>query len=213
MGWKKKINDYNFKVFNLDKFSFNANLLYNDLININLNQICFTTVSPDKEILYIIIFNFYNKYTKMVIRYYSIKLYELYHKKILFDLRMTEFRNYLSLTSSLCSDNICNYNSDNHYSYLIIFSYPNFADIDFDLIQHLKYTNDNITNINLDLKSYINNITIDNNIFGYYYKGIKILSFPDNINLVSLIDHNEIKGNYSLHENENISISISLEEQ
>ena len=208
-----KINDYNFEVFTLEKFSFNANLLYNDLINIKANQICYTTVSVDKETLYIIIFNFYNEYTKMVIRYYSIKLYELYHKKIMFDLRITEFGNYLSLTSSFCSDDSCNYNSDDYYSYLIIFSYPSFSDIDFDLIQHLKYTNDNITNINIDLKSYVNSIKIDNNIFGYSYKGIKIVSFPDNLNLVSLLDNNEIKGNYSLHENENISISISLEEQ
>jgi hypothetical protein len=108
---------------------------------------------------------------------------------------------------------LCNSNSNDYYSYLIIFSYPNFTDIDFDLIQHLKYTNDNITNININLTSYIDNIKIDNNIFGYYYKGIKILSYPDNINLVSLLDNTEIKGNYSLHENENISISISLEEQ
>ena len=207
------INYYNFEVFTLDKFSFNANLLYNDLINFNSNQICFSTVSTDKETLYIIIFNFYNEYTKMVIRYYSIKLYELYHKKILFDLRITEFGNYLSLTSSFCSNDLCNSNSNDYYSYLIIFSYPNFTDIDFDLIQHLKYTNDNITNININLTSYIDNIKIDNNIFGYYYKGIKILSYPDNINLVSLLDNTEIKGNYSLHENENISISISLEEQ
>ena len=210
---EEKISDYNFEVFTLDKYSFNAYLLYNDLININENQICFTTVSKDKKTLYIIIFNFYNEYTKMAIRYYSIKLYELYHKIFLFDLRITEFGNFLSLTSSFCSEEPCNSNSNNHYSYLIIFSYPSFIDIDFDLIQHLKNTDDNITNINIDLTSYIHNIKIDNNIFGYYYKGIKILSFPDNINLVSLLDNTEIKGNYTLHENENISISISLEDQ
>ena len=208
-----EIDDYNFEEFTLNKFSFDANLLYNDLINIKTNQICFTTVSKDKGTLYIIIFNFYNKYTKMVIRYYSIKLYELYQKKILFDLRITEFGNFLSLTSSFCSNDKCNYNSDDYYSYLIIFSYPSFADIDFDLIQHLKHTNDNITNININLSSYIDNIKIDNNIFGYYFKEIKILSFSDNIKLASLIDNKEIKGNYSLHGNENISISISLEEQ
>jgi len=208
-----QINDYNFEVFTLNKFKFNANLLYNDLINIKTNQICFTTVSEDKKTLYIIIFNFYNEYTKMAIRYYSIKLYELYHKIILFDLRIIEFGNFISLTSSFCSEESCNSNSNNHYSYLIIFSYPSFTDIDFDLIQHLKNANDNITNINIDLTSYIHNIKIDNNIFGYYYKGIKILSFPDNIYLVSLLDNTEIKGNYTLHKNENISISISLKDQ
>ena len=208
-----KINDYIFKNFTLDKYNFNAKVSYNDLININSNQICFTTISTDKSIIYIIIFNFYNEYSKMVIRYYSIKLYELYNKKILLDLRISEFSNFISLTSSFCSNDLCNSNSDDHFSYLIIFSYPSFADIDFDLIQHLKYTNDNITNINIDLKSYINNIKIDNNLFGYYYKGIKILSFPDNLKVFSTLNNTKIKGNYLLLNNENISLSISLDDQ
>jgi len=85
--WKgeDQMNDYNFQSFSLDKYDFNANFLYNDLINLNSNQICFTSASIDKKTLYIIIFYFYKEYTKMVIRYYSIKLYELYHKKILLD--------------------------------------------------------------------------------------------------------------------------------
>jgi len=208
-----KINDYNFNNFTLDKFNFNANVSYNDLININSNQICFTTISIDKTIIYIIIFNFYEEYTKVVIRYYSIKLYELYNKKILFDLRISEFRNFISLTSSFCSNDLCDSNSNDYYSYLIIFSYPNFTDIDFDLIQHLKYTNENITNINIDLTSYKNYSKIDNNIFGYYYKGIKILSFSDNLKVFSILNNTEIKGNYLLLNNENITISISLEDQ
>ena len=57
----------------------------------------------------------------MVIRYYSIKLYELYNKKILLDLKVSEFGNFISLTSSFCSNDLCNSNSNDHYSYLIIF--------------------------------------------------------------------------------------------
>ena len=208
-----EIKDYNFEKFALDKFNFSANALYNDLINIKENQVCFTTISENKEIIYIIIFNFYNKYTKMMIRYYTIKLYELYHKKVLLDLRITEFGNFLALISSFCPIDLCSTVFSEHYSYLIIFSYPNFTDIDFDLIEHLKYTNDNITNINLDLTIYSNNGIIENNIFGYYYKGIKILSIPENMKVYSLLSNNEIKGNYSLIQNENISISISLENQ
>ena len=148
-----------------------------------------------------------------MIRYYSIKLYELYHKKILLDLRLSEFGNFLSLSSSFCSKDLCNSNSDDHYSYLIIFSYPNFTDIDLDLIQYLKYTRDNITNITIDSSSHKNYRRIDNNIFGYYYKGIKILSIPKNIKVYSLLSNTEIKGNYSLLQNENVSLSISLENQ
>ena len=188
-------------------------LLYNDLININSNQICFTSVSKDKKTLYITIFYFYNEYTKMVIRYYSIKLYELYHKKILLDLRISEFGNFLSLASSFCSNDLCNSNSDDHYSYLIIFSYPNFTDIDIDLIQYLKYTKDNITNIIIDSSNHKQFSRIENNIFGYYQKGIKILSIPENIKILSLLSNTEIKANYSLLQNEKISLSISLGNQ
>ena len=148
-----------------------------------------------------------------MIRYYSIKLYELYNKKILFDIRISEFRNFISLTSSFCSNDLCYSNSNDYYSYLIILSYPNFTDIDFDLIQHLKYTNENITNINIDLTSYKNYSKIDNNIFGYYYKGIKILSFSNNLKVFSILNNTEIKGNYLLLNNENITISISLKDQ
>ena len=209
----EQINDYNFQNFILDKFNFSSNFLYNDLININTNQICFTSVSTDKKILYITIFYFYNEYTIMVIRYYSIKLYELYHKKILFDLRISAFGNFLSLTSSFCSNYLCDSNSNDHYSYLIIFSYPNSTDIDFDLIQYLKKTNDNINNINIAPSNYKNIGRIENNIFGYYEKGFKILSIPENIKIFSGLSNTEIKGNYSLLQNENVSISISIENQ
>jgi len=209
----EEINDYNFQNFILDKFDFNANLLYNDLININSNQICFTSVSKDKKNLYITVFYFYDEYNKMVIRYYSIKLYELYHKKILLDLRTSKFGNFLSLSSSFCSNDLCNSNSDDHYSYLIIFSYPNITDLDIDLIQYLKYSKDNINNINIDVSLHKNYRRIGNNIFGYYHKGIKILSIPGNIKIYSLLSNTEIKANYSLLQNENIIISISLENQ
>ena len=210
---EEKVSDYNFQNFILNQFDFNANLLYNDLININSNQICFTSVSKDKRNLYITIFYFYNEYTQMVIRYYSIKLYELYHKKILLDLRTSEFGNFLSLSSSFCSNDLCNSNSDDHYSYLIIFSYPNITDFDIDLIQYLKYSKDNIHNINIDVSLHKIYRRIDNNIFGYYHKGIKILSIPENIKIYSLLSSTEIKANYSLLQNENIFISISLENQ
>jgi len=52
LNGSNQINDYNFNIFTLDKFNFNANVSYNDLININSNQICFTTISIDKKIIY-----------------------------------------------------------------------------------------------------------------------------------------------------------------
>ena len=50
------------------------------MIKIKDNQICFSSTNNDKDTLYIVIFNFYNDYEKFVIRYYEIKLYDLYNK-------------------------------------------------------------------------------------------------------------------------------------
>ena len=113
-------------------------------------------MSKNKDILYIIIFNFLNDYAKFTIRYYIFPIYDLYHKKFLLDLKLIEFGNYLSLTASFCSNDFCSSNSNNHYSYLIIFGYPNSTDINFDFIQYLIDSNQNYTNTFINFHKYIN---------------------------------------------------------
>ena len=205
------VNYRNYGGFTLDHYTFNANLHLNDIIKIKSSQICFTSVDNSKEILYIALFIFYSDYSKMMIRYYKIDLYQIYHKKVFFDLKLTEFGNYLTISSSMCLSTECSSNSNDHYSFLIIFGYPNSADVDFDLIQYLNETNQDLNNMNIILHKYINTKAIENNIFGYVYKGIKILSVPDSLNIKS--NELEIKQDYYLQENENISISISIENQ
>ena len=204
------LNDFNsFGTIKLDKYNFNSNLHLNDVIKLGTNQICFSSTSPEKEILYIVIFNFYENFSKFVIRYYTIKLYELYNKKILFDLKLIKYNDYLSLSTSLCSSSDCSTNDDEHYSYLIIFSYPNSTDIHFDLINHLLTTNDTISNLSIN---FFNSIKIENNIFGYNLNGIKILSIPEKINIKSKLDGKEIYQNDTLTDNEDILVSILLED-
>ena len=204
------LNDFNsFGTIELDKYSFNPNLHLNDVIKLGTNQICFSSTSPEKEILYIVIFNFYENFSKFVIRYYTIKLYELYNKKILFDLKLIKYNDYLSLSSSLCSSSDCSSNNDEHYSYLIIFSYPNSTDIHFDLINHLLTTNDTISNLSIN---FFNSNKIENNIFGYNLNGIKILSIPEKINIKSKLDGKDIYQNDTLTDNEDILVSILIEE-
>ena len=206
---QSEINDYNsFGLIYLnEKYNFNYNLYLNDIIKIKENQICFSSTSLNKENLYIVIFNFYDSYSKLKIRYYMIKLYELYNKKILFELKLTYFKNLLSISSNLCS--YSNYNSNDYYSYLLILGYPNSTDIEFDLIRHLFYTNDNISNININFQDYVN---IENNIFGYIYKGIKLIEIPEKISLSSF-NYNEIKEKDILEYDTNILLSISLSDQ
>ena len=99
---------------------------------------------------------------------------------------------------------------DEHYSYLMIFSYINRTDVNFNLIEHLLETNETISSININLFDYVK---IENNFFGYVLKRIKILSIPEKITITSCLNGNEINSNSFLTENENISISVSLENQ
>ena len=206
----KTINDYKFfGLIYLDgKYAFNYNLHLNDIIKIKENQICYSSTSLNKENIYIVIFNFYDSFSKLKIRYYMIKLYELYHKKIMFELKLINFGKYISLSSSLCSDLHCYSNDKNFYSYLIIFNYPNSTDAKLNLIEHLFNTNETISNININFTKYIK---IENNIFGYIYEGIKILEKSELIAINSALNNNEINKSNLL--NKNVSISISLDNQ
>ena len=200
------------EIFTLSKYAFNSHLQLNDLIRIKEHQICLASISENNLILYITIFNFYNDYGELVIRYYSFPIYELYHKKVFFDLKLTEFGQFLTLATSFCNDINCGSNSNEHSSYLMIFGYPNSTDINFDYIEYLSKKNEN-SDIILNLREYMTEVKIENNIFGYVYKGIKILSVPDKITLKSMTYNTYITQNYYLQDNEITSISISWDNQ
>ena len=55
-----------------------------DIITINENKICFSSILSDKETIYIIILNIFDD-RKIKIRYYYIPSFILYHFKILFE--------------------------------------------------------------------------------------------------------------------------------
>ena len=131
----------------LKETNFTYNLLLNDIIKINENKVIFTATTKSKETLYIIVFNFFGE-KQFKIRYYPIELYKLYHYKILFDLRIHNYNNYLALGLSYCPDRTCYSDSDTHYSALIIFSYPNDVD-DILNLENLLLNNNNIDIKNL----------------------------------------------------------------
>ena len=102
---------------------------------------------------------------------------------------------------------------DDKYKYssqIMLIGYPNKEDEQFNIIDYLLLDNDNsIENITLDLSK---NITIDNNIFGYIYNGIKIQSIKSNGNiyLVSSTSNNIINNETynELDKNEKIKIEF-----
>ena len=108
---------------------------------------------------------------------------------------------------------VVNCTDDDKFKYssqIMIIGYPNKEDEQFDIIDYLLLDNDNsIENITLDLSK---NITIDNNIFGYIYDGIKIQNIKSNGNiyLVSTTSNNIINNltNNEVDKNEKIKIEF-----
>ena len=179
----KHIRDINHEIVNvpwlepytyilLNSYIFNPDLSVNDIIKLNKDLVCYSSVSTDKEILYIVMLNFFeNKGRKVKIRYFIINIFSLYHYKFYSGLRLDFYNNlFITLTSSFCREKNCG----NTYSSLIIFNYPNSTDYSYNIVSELFEKNEiNLKNleINIDLSKHV---LIENNIFGYASSGIKI---------------------------------------
>ena len=188
-------------------FDYTANL--NDIIKISNRTICFSSVSQKKEILYIIMINIFDNESKIKIRFYPIRTFQLYNYKLYLDLRLYIYKESIALTSSYCNQTDCE-NGATHYSSLIIFSYPNSTDYSKNIIDELLEKNEILENLNFSI-NLGNNMTIENNIFGLIYSKIRIKIIEDcnNIKLISSTKNSEITPNYTLEKDENINITFN----
>ena len=198
---------YNYKNYgeiNLNKKVFNSNALMNDIIKLDDNKICFISISNNKNSLIIVIFNFYNQDNYMKIRYYSYDMYNNYGIKFFNDLRIFSFHGFISVAFSHCPQSQCSDYFDLHYSSLIIFNYPNItADQNINLLEYIYRTNNKFEDYNFILHENLN-CNIENNIFGYSCKGIKILNYPENTTLKYKSSNNDVEKNSFLTKNENL---------
>ena len=153
----------------------------NDLIKLNNNNICFLGASSNRKEINILIFYFYDDDNFMNIRYYKINIWEENGIKIFFDIKINLYNNFLVMAFSHCFQEFCDHDQDPYLSSLIFFNYINSTDKNFDIINYIYKDNKNIENdiiINFE-----DNLTIQNNIFGYIFKGTKIISYSDKINI------------------------------
>ena len=192
----------------LNKRSFYGPSSFADIIKMNENKICQETLPDSKESVYIILMNILdNKDIK--IRYYSLPLYPLYNSKILYDLRINNYNNFVAFAFSYCKDQNCNQNTDPHYTALIIFGYPNSTDSEFDLEKNLFDNNINFNELEIDLKK---NLIFQNNIFGYILYKIGISTIIDCGQykfFISNDERKEIQGTSFLNLDENIQIKYT----
>ena len=196
----------------LNKYIFVTKSLMNDLTKISNDKICFTATDNEHEILYIVVLKIINL-GKVKIRYYSFEIYNLLYYKFLKDIKSHSYNGYLMIGSSMCRQKSCSDDhNDEHFSTLMIFSYPNSTDVELEISDYLfNHNNIKIENLEIDLKDYIK---IENNIFGYIYSGIQInfIGGFDKILLFSSITEELITDNYNLKENENIIIKFENNE-
>ena len=153
-----------------DNKIFNDHCLKNDLIKLSNNKLCYITTSNNNEILYIVVLNIINMadLKNIIIRYYSINISTLYNHKILYMRAHPYNQKFLSLAFSYSPQDT----TIDYYSAFMIFGYPNNTDSKLNVIDYL------FDNNNIKINSIIINLNekakIDNNLFGYVYRGFTI---------------------------------------
>jgi hypothetical protein len=188
------------------KVKINNQLYYNDFIKIDENSLCITSVSGvDPQKIYIIIVYLFNQYKNARIYYYSIEFYKLYHYNVYSDVKLYLYNNFISYSSCVCNDETCS-DSVPFYSTFILFSYPNCTDTSIDLIEYLSNKTINVSDFEINLTEYFK---IDNNIFGYIFKYIKITNIfqSSSLKLIDKKDNSIISNGKELKENEILKLS------
>ena len=215
---KYDLDDSSFKdyfsknnLISLDNYIFNPGYNMNELIKISDNKLALITGLLNYETLFVVILNIFdiNLMNNIKIRYYSIEILKLLNYRILDYLKGYVFNDFIIVGVNYCLIGNCfDENWSKYSSTIMMIGYPNKDDGKFDIINYLLLDDDNsIENIILDLSK---NITIDNNIFGYIYDGIKIKSIESKgyIDLVNSFSNKIINNltNNEICKNEKIKI-------
>ena len=178
-----------FSKVNIDKTNFNVDDRLNDILKLNDFQIIYLAVSLDYTQFKLVTFTLYKNDTLINIRYYQIEMWPQHNIKIFHDLKGALYKNFISLAFSNCPEEACTTSgTDSIYASLIIFSYPNSTDNSLDLITQLYETNKNIEN---DFSfNFEGTLTIENNIFGFVFKGTRIMKLPIGLYLTNVANGN-----------------------
>ena len=169
-------NDYSFSTKiekTLNEFSFSTDILYNDLIKISDKRLIYTTTNQRTYTnLYIVMFDFYNSYSNVLIREYE---YSMSGYTIQKELSIFSYNNFFGFTS--CVD----YPSEQRHSILLIFGYANATDTITDISPYFDDIDNYVIN-NKIFNKLKENIKIENNIFGYeIINEIKLITIPEQI--------------------------------
>ena len=208
----------NFPIIYLnEKYEFNNDIKYNDISFSNHNQIYFVSTSKNKETIIIAYLYFYStsneeEKNNLVIRYYTLELKKYYNMKVFHGLKTAILNpsneKYLSLGFDFnYLDNSSNGDEMISNAGFILFSYPNISfPKEFDFIEYAFNNNKNY--IILDL---MENVKIENNIFGYKISSI-LAGYDDFIKGVKyfLVKSGKILDEYYIYQNDSL-VKIVIE--
>ena len=191
----------------LDKTRLRYDYMLNDIIKLSDNIICYGSVDVYKSGIALIILRLYNNDTKMNMKYYMISNKDIFHFLIYKEIKLSLFNNeYIAFGSSICFSDRCSNDEDEHNSSFLIFNYPNSTDVEIDLMEKIFEVNKEIDKIAFNLEEYT---LIENNVFGYIVKGIKIINYPENMTLKSSKTQLKIKKNDILEHNDSFTLYFS----
>ena len=186
-----------------NKITINNNGFYNktklaDMIKLKDKKIGLATIKSDKTE-----FNFYiiNNYVdeKIKIRHYNIKVQNLYRFNIKDEMRLNLYNDLVSMAfCSLASG------SSTTFAFIMVFGYPNSSDFTYDISGDLIQFQNPI--IKLYQKCFI-----ENNIFGFFFVGIKIYNFTDGLKLIDSENQKEIKKGDIISNNTDIELILTNE--
>jgi len=199
----------------ITEYNYQTSLLLNDLIKINDNRFSFITTSTDFTQLYILLFDLYNNDSNLKIRVYKPNISNYKYVK---ELATIMYNNYLVFSSTVVDPNSSVSEDNDCFSILIIFGYPKGKDNIIDISSY--FMDGTIKKENNLISKLIENITIDNNIFGYEIEEneIKLSSIPNEIiffniignSLVPVSNDSILNSNYSFRQNVNLLKSYQL---
>ena len=159
---------------------FLAYVTFNDIYTINDNRIAIVTSSANKEVLVFLMYDLYNDYKNFIRRRYFFNIKGFPLNK---ELSLHSFNDYLIFTMT----------GGEYFADLMIFGFANGTDSVIDIAPYLIDSPNYNQNLNL-LREMYNNITIDNNIFGYVkVEQIKIVSIPEQLKFYNGKDESKIE--------------------
>ena len=177
---------------NIDSSTFNEILVYsnncdldptitlNEFLKIDDERLVFISTSNSRRKLNIILFDFFNWYQALKVRYYRFSIYNEKISTLEKELSASIFNGFLAITATALPQNI-NTNQDNFFSIFLMFGYANGTDSEINIFPYLMDTNyyDESKNIINDL---LETMKIENNIFGYEkVEQIKLTTIPEEL--------------------------------